>query len=220
MKIIRTAVSIIALLAIGMSLPGCAIFRHQDLPEVKSFPSLAPGVKKPTASYEFASAVEIGNRRPHPEKIRAELESEFVQVLQESGYLATLEKGSSGKDISIRVDLLNSGDPAALVPAFITGFSLFTIPSWATDNLEASCKVSTADGKTHEYKLKDSTTIVQWLPMMFVFPFKPFTGVAETRKNIYKNLIIKMQEDGILPNPGQPLKTSGLVIRLKVAPAV
>ena len=104
-------------------------------------------------------------------------------------------------------------------PAFITGFSFWTIPSWATDNFEVSCKVSTADGKTYDYKLKDSTTLVSWLPMIVVSPFKPITDIAELRKNIYKNVIIKMQEDGILPKPGQPLKTTSLLIRFEMPPA-
>ena len=219
MKMIRTAANIIIFWGICISLPGCAVFKHHDLPEVQSLPGPAPEAKRPTATYEFTSAVEIGTRRPNHENVRVKLENEFIEVLRESGYFATLEKGSGGKDLDIRVELLNSGDPAALIPAFITGFSLYVIPSWATDNFEVSCKVSTADGQTREYKLKDSTTLVQWLPMIVVFPFKPITGVAELRKKIYKNLIIKMQEDGILPKPGQPLKTTNLLIRFEMPPA-
>ncbi len=212
MTFIRVAVSIFVFWGISVSLLGCAVFRSNDLPEVGTLTGPVATAKKPTAGYEFASAVDMGSKRPSHEHARAIHEKEFAEVLRESGYFTTVEKGS-GKDISIIVELVDSADPAAMVGAVITGLSLYTIPSWATSTMEATCKVTTADGKTRDYKLKDSATLVQWLPMMFVFPFKPFSGIEDMRKNIYRNLIVKMQEDGILPKAGQPAKTGSLLMR-------
>ena len=207
MTLIRAAVNIFFILGISASLFGCAIFRSNELPELGKFPGPAATSKKPTAGYEFASAVDMGGKRPSHENARAIHEREFVETLRESGYFATVEKGS-GKDVQVVVDLVEFADPAAMVGAVITGLSLYTIPSWATSTMEITCKVATADGKTREYKLKDSAVLVQWLPMMFVFPFKPFSGIEDMRKNLYKHLIVKMREDGLLPQPGQPAKTS------------
>lgn len=215
MTFIRTTASIFLLWGISASLLGCAVFRSNDLPEVGTLPSPAVTAKKPTAGYEFASAMDMGSKRPSHENTRAIHEKEFVEILRESGYFATVEKGG-GKDVHVVVELVDSADPAAMVGAVITGLSLYTIPSWATSTMEITCKVTTVDGKTREYKLKDSAVLVQWLPMMFVFPFKPFSGIEDMRKNLYKHLIVKMREDGLLPQAGQPAKTSRNLIRFEV----
>lgn len=213
MILIRTVAIIFFFLAISASLLGCAVFRGNEIPELGTLPSPADTAKKPTAGYGFGSAVDMGGKRASHENARAMHEKEFVEVLRESGYFATVEKGN-GKELNLTVELVDSGDPAALVGAFITGFSLYTIPSWATNTFELTCKVTTADGKTRDYVLRDSAVLVQWLPMMFVFPFKPFSGIEDMRKNLYKNLIVKMREDGLLPPPGQPAKTSSYLIRI------
>lgn len=190
----------LSLLIASLSLSGCAIFRANDLPEVGSLPAPSATTPKPAAGYAFATNVAMGDKRPQHENARAIQEAEFVAVLRESGYFATVEKGS-GKDMNIAVELLETGDPAALVGAFITGLSLYTIPSWATIDFEVACKVTTTDGRSREYKLKDTATMVQWLPMLVVFPFKPFSEIEDLRKNLYKSLIIKMRQDGLLPKP-------------------
>ena len=194
------------------SLSGCAVFRGSELPEVEKLPAPSVAAQKPAASYQFTSAVNMGSKQPQHENLRAKLETEFADALRESGHFATVEKGT-GKDVSISVELVESSNPAAIAAAFITGLSLYTIPSWATVEYEATCRATTADGRTREYKLKDSATLVQWLPMMVVFPFKPFSEIEEVRKNMYRNLIVRMQDDGVLPMAGRAVKTGRIEIR-------
>lgn len=204
MTFTKTAV-LVSLVVVTLS--GCAVFRGNELAELGTLPGPDGVAKKPTAGYDFASTANTGERKAQHERLRTVQENEFVAVLRESGYFATIEKGN-GKDVNISIELVETGNPAALVPAVVTGLSLYTIPSWAKVDLEAICKVTTADGKTREYKLKDSATLVQWLPMMAVFPFKPFSEIESLRKNIYRNLIVKMQQDGLLPQARPLQKTS------------
>lgn len=193
------------LFVMSLSLSGCAIFRANDLPEVGTLPAPSAATPKPAAGYAFSTSIAMGSKRPQHENARAAQEAEFVAVLRESGYFARVEKGS-GKDMNIAVELLETGDPAAMAGAVITGLSLYTIPSWATIDFEVVCKVTTTDGRSREYKLKDTATLVQWLPMLVVFPFKSFSEIEDLRKNLYKNLIVKMRQDGLLPSPGSPSK--------------
>lgn len=187
--------AIIALLL----LTGCASFPRNQLPPVGSFQPLPEGTKKPTVAYSFSSGVDLFGKQEHRENVRAQLEREFVDVLNESGYFASLSQGNQG-EISIQARLVNSGTPAVIIPAIITGLSLYTIPSWATDNYDVTAKVTAQDGKEHTYQLTDSMTTVQWLPMIVVAPFKKMVNVSkDVRRNIWKNLILKMQEDGVLP---------------------
>ena len=214
---LKPTVTYLIILAACALLTGCASFKRHNLPEIGDLPSPVPGADKPTATYEFSSEVDLMGKRPHRENIRSILDAEFVEVLRESGYFATIEKGTDGKKLAINVHLVNSGNPTAMVPAVITGLSLYTIPSWATDKFEILCKVKSANGKQYEYTLEDSSTLVQWLPMALAFPFNmPNKVPVEVRKNIYKNLIIKMQKDGLLPQANKSLETSSLTIVIEI----
>ncbi len=103
-----------------------------------------------------------------------------------------------------------------MIPAVITGLSLYTIPSWATDNYNVTAKVITQNGKEHIYELTDAMTTVQWLPMIFVFPFQNMVNVSrQVRQNIWKNLILKMQKDGVLPQHVPVGQTDHLVIQFE-----
>jgi len=208
--------AIIALLL----LTSCASFPRNQLPLVGSIQPLPEGTKKPTVVYSFSSGVDIFGKQEHRENVRAQLEREFVDVLNESGYFASLSQGIQG-EISIQARLVNSGNPAVIIPAIITGLSLYTIPSWATDNYDVTAKVTAQDGKEHTYQFTDSMTTVQWLPMIVVAPFKNMFNVSkEVRRNIWKNLILKMQEDGVLPKHETTGATSSLNIQFKWTEAV
>ncbi len=65
-----------------------------------------------------------------------------------------------------------------MVPAIITGLSFYTIPSWATENYEVVANV-TKGTRAKEYRIEDSAKIVQWLPMVFVFPFKSLSEIPK-----------------------------------------
>lgn len=198
---------------VSFLMAGCASFKRNQLPEVGQLLPPAAGVKKPDVTYKFSSGVDFFGKKEHHESIRKQLENEFIHVLRESGYFATLTDGGEWKDIHINVRLVNSGNPAAVIPAVITGLSFYTIPSWATDKFEVTAKATTSDGKEHTYNLTDSSTFVQWLPMIFAFPFNnPAKVPVEVRKNIYKNLILKMLEDGVLPKSEKRTETSSMRI--------
>src|SRR5689334_24409380 len=44
------------------------------------------------------------------------------------------------------------------------GFSLLTIPAFATDNYKMTATASTSSGKSRQYVLDDGVTTVIWLP--------------------------------------------------------
>ncbi len=204
---------------VGISLllfTGCASFPGNNLPNVGKLPPLTESTNKPSASYSFSSWVDLFGKKEHQENIRKQLEDEFLSVLRESRHFASLTPNDQG-EINIEVRLVNSGNPAVMIPAFITGLSLYTIPSWATDTYTITAKVKAIDGKIHTYNLKDSMTTVQWLPMIVVAPFKNMVSVSkEVRRNIWKNLILKMQEDGVLPKHETTGPTSSFNIQFKL----
>ena len=108
-------------------------------------------------------------------------------MLTESAQFASVNEAPNGGDVHIDAHLHNYGNPAAMIPAFITGFSLFTIPSWATDQWRLTAGVGQPGGDQRSYTLEDADVLVQWLPMILATPFKfPGQVIPEVRKNIYK----------------------------------
>jgi hypothetical protein len=90
-------------------------------------------------------------------------------------------------------------DMSALIPAFITGLSLYLIPSWVTEKVDLRVTAELND-KQYDYELNDSVKLVQWLPMIFAFPF---TGTQaknseELMANTYNNLILQLSNDQFL----------------------
>jgi hypothetical protein len=154
---------------------------------------------KPSATYSFAYTYKIAVEGSGPESGRAAMSQEFAQVLTESAQFATVTEAATGGDLHIDVRLHNYGNPAAVIPAFITGFSFFTIPSWTTDHWQLTAAVSHPGGDPHSYTLEDSEIMVTWLPMILVMPFKfPGQVIPEVRRNMYKNLLKTMRENGDL----------------------
>lgn len=210
MKVERSVRSTIAVVFCLMMLMGCASFPGNQLTPVDSMVRSPEGEKKANVVYSFTSGVDLFGKQEHPENVRAQLETEFADVLRESGYFASVSPGKEG-EMRIQVRLVNSGNPAAMIPAFFTGLSLYTIPSWATDQYDITAKVFPPDGKEHTYELADSMTTVQWLPMIVLAPSKNMMNVSkEVRRNIWKHLILKMQQDGLLQKSVSPGPTTRL----------
>lgn len=193
-----------------LSVYGCAAFQKHRLPEVDKLPVPAGGNESVKASYSFSSGFDLGKgRREQDQKIRMTLEDEFVSVLKESGYFAMLQPVKNG-GIYIEADILNYGSGTAVIIAgVIGGMTLGAIPVWVTDNFKVTVTVTTPEGKRHEYVLDDAITTVIWLPFVFVLPFKtPNKESIDVRKNIYRNLILKMQQDGLLTTTNEARQIS------------
>ncbi|MFT6600086.1 MAG: hypothetical protein ACJATD_000935 [Alloalcanivorax sp.] len=99
------------------------------------------------------------------------------------------------------VNVSLSKDPAALLPAMLTGFTLYTVPSWETSNYKVTAQVITKSKEREEYfyEVKDKITLVQWLPMVLAFPFAyPFSAEEETLSRMYKNIAMKIDQDMVV----------------------
>jgi hypothetical protein len=188
-----------------VTISGCAIYDGGKVPKTTLSAYEANGAAKPTLSYSSMAMGGLFSTRALPEGSQSVIEGELLAVLESSGYFERIAKHDDSADVSIDVTLTNSGNPAAMVPAVVTGLSLYTIPSWATDNFNLVAKVTRKDGLEKEYAMADSSTIVQWLPMMFVFPAKNFSVIPEIRKNMYRKVLSDMKDDGFLSGVDETL---------------
>jgi len=99
---------------------GCASSRVKKLKESVVLPPLSTGIKQSTVTYEFSSAYHFGTEGEYPEKVRQILEAEFIQVLRDSGYFSTIEKGSEGNDLHMKVRLVIAGSRSTRFAEIIT----------------------------------------------------------------------------------------------------
>lgn len=186
----------LGLLVICFWLTGCAVFEGGKLPKAQLESAQNDHHEKQSVEYSSLALGGLTSTDKMPEMAQSIIEGELADVLESSDYFSRISKKDDAADIHLDITLKNHGDPAAMIPAIITGASLYTIPSWATDNFDVVAIVERKDGLKKEYRLTDSTKLVQWLPMIFLFPVQNFSVVTDVRKNIYTNLLVEMKNDG------------------------
>lgn len=190
------------ILVVFLLLTGCATFSRNQISRVTSLPVPEEGSAGVNTNFEFSSGYgfDMQLRKDHPEWARKKWENEFISVLKDSGFFTILESGQKG-DLNISVDVRVDGlNPMmVLFKGFLGGMTFFTIPTWSTINYKAQVKIENEETGNHEYYLEDGVRHVLWLPTIFVAPFKTLGTVLENvKKNMYKDLILRMQKDGIL----------------------
>ena len=182
------------------TLSGCAIFKGENVPETFLIPIEKTDQIKPTISYNITVSGFNYSAAESSKLIQNVISGELLQALEQSEYFSRISKNDIEAEINLSVTFVDSANPAALIPAFITGLSLFTIPSWATEKFIVTAVAKNKNGNSKQYVVEDSITMVQWLPMIFIFPVKNFTAIPQVRKNIYRNILMKMKNDGLIYN--------------------
>lgn len=190
---------IAAAVGVGFLATSCACFPNNRVPKVADSP--APNGKKVAITYSLASRAEALNGL-HKETVSVEnvhAEEPLTAALTKSGRFSSMSRGKGG-NVHLDVEMLNYGNHgAAAVSGFISGFSLLTIPAFATDNYKLTATASTSSGKSRQYVLDDGVTTVIWLPFIVTAPFSnPVTAVPKVQENMYRNLIEKMESDGMI----------------------
>jgi len=186
-------------LAVTFSLlQGCAGFKSNSLAEVRPADLKVANNSniKIYDSWTFETSNNFIDSKAK-ERFAENHKKSFEEALK-SADCCTLVSDPSQADLIVTGKAIDESDATAMVPAMITGFSLYTIPSWVTSNVHLVVEVKRS-GKDYKYDLKDHSTMVQWLPMMFAFPFaNPFTVEKEVSANAHRTLVAKLTQEGAL----------------------
>jgi len=178
---------------------GCAGFRANNLPVV-SAADLQSNATTKTKIYSRWTLQSNSSLMNENVKVAAAAINKkmFEQAIKESGCCEIVE---SAKEADVVVDgiNINENNAAAILPAFITGFSLYAIPSWVTAKVHITAQATRGE-TTKSYDLQDSMTMVQWLPMIFVMPVKgnAIKMGKEVDENTYKTLVVRLKADGLV----------------------
>lgn len=188
---------LIALIFVFSFISGCAVFKGNAIPLIPD-EALDFRAKNPLKVYnkwvlDSDSSIILPSFK---DQVESSAKISFEKSLHTAGCCVLVD---SKEDADIVVDgvVIQRSNFAAILPAAITGASLYTIPSWATNNLKIEAFVRRKNGVTKNYTITDSTILVQWLPMIFVMPFVgDIVSVSkEVNDNMHKTLVEKIGRD-------------------------
>lgn len=194
----KKTISIGIALCICISLQGCAGFKGNKLSTIN--PSDLQVASNPNLKIYSNWTLETPSSlidAKVKEKIAESHKKNFEDALK-SAKCCILVNDAKEADLVLTARAIDENNTAAIIPAFITGLSLYTIPSWATSKTHIIAEARRAD-KNYTYDLQDQMTMVQWLPMIFAFPFaNPFSMEKDMSINVNRVLISKLKADGAL----------------------
>ena len=182
----------------ALTVTGCASFQGHQLPPVQSLQPPSAETRKPSAAvslHVYAEKPSTGSS----DFMQGELDMlrGLLDAFEKSGQFSRVSSGGQG-ELNIAVQVI-AARTSSLPLKLLSLVSLFIIPSFETDQYRVSAKVTLDDGTSRNYTLTDTVTTVYGLLLLPVGFFKDPSQVTEQfRMNIWKNLILKMQQDGLL----------------------
>ena len=162
-------------------LSGCARFQGN---EVSGNHIIVPNSDKRLITYNIEGNVENKN------------ENYLKEIASKYGYKLEWGRAKNNGTPHLEINYSFRRNGAAVVPAILTGLTFYVIPSWQTQKYELKAQLSDGKNIDQGFKSNDHTTLVQWLPMIFAFPFAvPFTAENKLTERMYADLMYKVNQD-------------------------
>jgi hypothetical protein len=178
---------------LAAAIAGCTFCQKGALPDV-SLP--LPGVRAPKPSLTYA----VSFLPPDADEERtADLHEEFVQQLAESKLFAELRPQPSDAEMTLFVELvevnLSTGD-TVMTYLFTGGLWPVSVPY----RYELNAPARRASDVPREYSMADESSCRVWCPGLLMHPLGDLVNPrsSEIRKNLYRTLLKRMVDDGLL----------------------
>lgn len=183
--------------AFALLTSGCVAYKNNNLPQVKQEDLQFSSNKKTKIFSSWISNSAKSHSRSAQINESKILKKEFDRIVHLSNCCELVES-SAKADIIIEGEYFNDNDkiPPGVI---ITGLSLYLIPSWI--DFKKHFVVNVKNQKTSSsYNLKDSITMVSWLPLAIIAPFRetPFKLEDQMLDNVLNTLLVKMKNDGFI----------------------
>ena len=188
--------SIAASLAI---LQGCAMFSAGKLGPVPPWPAAGGG---PSRSVSVVVAVDSAVNGKATDAQPAYIDvcrEQTLRAYRDSGLFSQVSSGSAVADRRAEVRISDRGE-VSTVMAFITGLTLFLVPSSASVELTVSLTVKDQNGRSVGTFVKsEDLTMWQHLTMLFVMPFNsPRSVQDETLYDLNRAAIVDAHRAGAI----------------------
>lgn len=195
-----------ALVSVTLLAVACASFPADRLPRVNDVPSQVRFANKPSVYVPLRYMVDLsGGDQPGREVLGPlpMLRGMVEKTAEEAALFRSLTFESfqaAGVDHVLQIEITNYGSGGkAAAAGFITGLTLFIVPTAATDNFKLTAKLFDGNGqllKTYSYDDAVTTWIGIWLlPFAASTPKSATEGVLE---NMIRTLFRDILQDGQL----------------------
>jgi hypothetical protein len=165
-----------------LALCGCISYTENQLAAVKQWPMSASAQQKPTAYLKIDSQYLLNDNAQAGGFNQAALEKLVLQTYQDSGLFSRVTTAQQTSDLYITVHVSNH-ERASMAAAFLTGLTLFIIPSTASNELNMQTEFRDGSGKLLG-SVDKHETITTWMQLLLIFVL-PF---SESTDNVLKQL--------------------------------
>jgi hypothetical protein len=193
------------ILLIIMGITNCATFTEmgEDFEKVELSKTVKPE-KIIVVRYTQKSLLNGNEVQVNPIAITKQ-ENKFKESLKGFLYFKEVRTGLETGDIKVELQAIDNGE-VNLALGFITGLSLYIIPSYAVDNYELTYIFKDKRDKViKEYKRK--ITFKTWQGLIFL-PIMPFKFITKEMENGFeemnKSVIKDAEKDGIIFDKNTP----------------
>lgn len=177
-----------------ISLSGCVGYREYKVKDVAINDLQISSAKKVKVFVKWKVSSPIEHNRIIVSKAHEQTLKNYIIAMK----CCSIVQEKDEADIVIDGGWYNDSGNICEFCAALTGATLFIIPSWGTSDLRISATVTT-NKKSYNYDVDDSMFFAQWLPFIFVMPFKgnPIKIENQMSEDLYKNFLLKMKNDKI-----------------------
>jgi len=177
-----------------ISLSGCIGSRAYKTPKVEANDLKISSAKKTKIFVKWKVSSAVEHNRILVSKAHEKILKDYIIGME----CCSIVQEENEADVVIDGGWYNdSGEPCNIC-ATISGASMLIIPSWGTSEMRVSATV-TKNKKTYTYDADDSLFFAFWLPFIVAMPFtgNPVKMEGNMSQDLYKNLLLKMKNDGI-----------------------
>jgi len=177
-------------------LSGCASFKNSDEPN-SILLDQSEYQNKPSVYIDLSYSMN-GSVISESEFL-SEVKNNLTESLDRSGVFSEytfVSSESNNMDYRLELKIINSGDVAAATMAgFLTGYSLFLIPTFATDNFDVEALLYDKRGQKLDSTVNEDS-FKTWLGIWFL-PVMGSNHPKDVVQDVVKNLVIKSLNDMI-----------------------
>ena len=158
---------------------GCASFRSGNVPRSLSFPE-TERAQQESMSLNIYGAVILNGKiyRAHPKTMK-NWRRQTIKAYEESGLFSGVRGNSTETDLHAEIMIVDRGEANAFL-AFLTGLTLYVIPSKAADEFTVKTTISDREGNTvGVFEKSETVTLWQQLVLIVAMPFNWPASVAK-----------------------------------------
>lgn len=176
-------------------LAGCASFPGKELHSY-SYADIVPPAKKVAIDYD-ATFLTLGKENAGAVKI---FQEEIEKVFNQSNQFSKFNAGAGFAKYHFSLSLRNDANVGlASLSGFISGLSLFIIPTYATDEYTLTVDVKKGNEVVKHYEYKDSMRTWTEALLIFLTPTHfPTSVVKDVIDNMLLNFLHDMEKDHLL----------------------